>query len=303
MRNEEIIRLLFETGHFNNPANPTGILEDELPLLDIQDEPVQIAIQSYRQFFAVELDMFSAQLYGKLDVESGSSNIGPATMALFAMGRCGEPDFATTGSGSWPKGCVIQYPSDHAIIVRVSKARMPSFLSSIFESVWDRVAQSYADMGMILTRNDEATKPHIQFSFENLRGSTIGLAIVPNNPRCSSSIWCKYDPGYKPSDLFNQWCRLLAHELGHNMGMSHSRGGIMNPSITQGPFTATAWRGDPSESLMRRYFGGNPVGPPPVEPDPPTDPVPGQFWFKGGFELMQGNTSLGEYILTPKPKV
>lgn len=81
----------------------------------------------------------------------------------------------------------------------------------------------------------------------------------------------------------------------------------MNPSITQGPFTKTAWRGDPSESILKRYFDGVPVNPDqPDNPDPPPvdpGPTPSDLWFKGGFTLMKGEQELGEFILVPKPNV
>ena len=79
----------------------------------------------------------------------------------------------------------------------------------------------------------------------------------------------------------------------------------MNPSITSGPFSPKAWRGDPAERDLVRFFGGVPVdlgigGP---NPGPGPEPEPNQYWFDGSFKLMQGDKSLGEFILTPKPKV
>lgn len=90
------------------------------------------------------------------------------------------------------------------------------------------------------------------------------------------------------------------------MGMSHSRGGIMNPSITSGVFTKSAWRGDPSESILKRWFGGVPVdlgGNPDPTPEPTPPGQPGDFYFAGGFTLMQNGKPMGDYILQPKPKV
>lgn len=293
-KQQELIRTLFDTGHFENPANPTGILESELYYLTLIDEPVRTAIQSYQNFFADE--------YTSLSLGTGIANgeIDPATIALLELPRCSVPDFTPTGSGSWQKDCDSRYPGLHTVTVSVNKSGLPSFLTNSFEQCWSLATASYNDMGLTVIRKD-GSSANIAVSFENLRGSTIGLAIVGQNQRCSTSIWAKFDPGYNPSDTINQWARLLAHELGHNMGMSHSRGGIMNPSIVSGPFTPTAWRGDPSESILKRYFGGipnNPTNPPPVNPDP-DDP----YWFKGGFTLMKGDHPQGEYILTPKPKV
>lgn len=184
----------------------------------------------------------------------------------FTIQRCGCPDFAAdgTGSGSWPSGCHPSWPNNHAVSYQVNKARMPGFLNDVFERSWDLCAQAYADIGMVLVREDSNPKANSYVTWERGNG-WIGLATVPRNPRCSARIFAKFSWGYEPRDLVNQWARLLAHELGHNMSMSHTRGGIMNPSIIGGVFTPTAWRGDPAFNTLKRYFGGEPVqGKPPI---------------------------------------
>lgn len=306
MQTSEIIRKLWDLGHFVNPAHPTGVTEADLPNLKLTDASVKTAIQSYQEFMAPDFDRLSNQHHGRIGIADGE--VGPATTDLFSVQRCGYPDYtveAANGSGSWPANCHPEYPGVHAFRIRVNKAGMPSFLAPQFEAIFGRVQQAYANMGIVFFRDDDASRPNTLTTFQNLGGSTIGLAIVPNSPRCGDSIWSRFDPGYKPNDVFNQWARLLAHEWGHNMGMSHSRGGIMNPSIVSGAFSATAWRGDPSESILRRYFGGVPVeiGGGPTDPtDPPSG---GKHYFVGGFELKQvgSDASLGEFILVPKPEV
>ena len=184
---------------------------------------------------------------------------------------------------------------------------MPSYLAPVFESAWELVRQAYANMGILFLREDSNGRANTLVTWQRGAG-WIGLAIVPRSPRCGDRIWAKFDNRYRPAQLLDQWSRLLAHEFGHNMGMSHSRGGIMNPSITSGKFTPTAWRGDPSESILRRYFGGVPV-PIPGSPNPPVDPKaedpidPTGLYFDGSFQLRQGTKSLGEFILVPKPQV
>ena len=102
-----------------------------------------------------------------------------------------------------------------------------------------------------------------------LAGSTIGLAIVGRGQSCRTSIWAKFDPGYQPANVVREWTSLVKHELGHNMGLSHSQGGVMNPSIIAG--LPVSWRGDPSEPILSRWFGGKPV---------PTDPQGPEMWIK-----------------------
>jgi hypothetical protein len=70
------------------------------------------------------------------------------------------------------------------------------------------------------------------------------------------------------------------HELGHNAGLDHSRGGVMNPSIVSG--LAPSWAGDPSEPILNRYYGGEPIEQPPV-PGP-------EYWTHQGFKSNLGRT-------------
>lgn len=321
MQPSELIRRLYELGHFRNPAHPTGVNEDDLPNLRLTDEPVKKAIASYQEFMAEDFDRLSLAAHGRIGIADGE--VGPATEALVQVERCGCPDYdgaeMATGSGSWPAGCHPDWPNNHAFTVQVNKSGMPSFLgrpddpNSIFEQAWDLQRRAYADIGIVFIREDDNPRANTYVTWQRGAG-WIGLAIVPNRPKCGERIWAKFDNRYSPGAMLDQWARLLAHEFGHNMGMSHSRGGIMNPSITSGKFTTTAWRGDPSESLLSRFFGGEPVdlgdGPkPPPKPDdpnppePPKPPGPNEYWFKGSFELMRGDESLGPYILAPKPQV
>ena len=303
METNDIIQKLWQYGHFHN----TDVKEAELPSLRLTDREVKIALQSYQDFFAVELDRFTAERHGRISVADG--DFGPATQDLLLMERCGYPDYsieAANGSGSWPSGCHPKWPSNHCFTIQVDKRGMPSYLKDTFEPAFALVQQAYANMGIVFLREDNNPKANTVITWQ--RGSGwIGLAIVPRNPKCGERIWAKFDNRYQPSQLLDQWSRLIAHELGHNMGMSHSRGGVMNPSITSGVFTKTAWRGDPSEPLLRRMFGGVPVNLTGSDPIPPISPQPPErpdgFWFNGNFVLMQGDRSLGEFILIPKTEV
>jgi hypothetical protein len=233
-------------------------------LFAVSDDEFQESLANMQQFNSFTLreiahtHNLSYNTDGKMD---------QATQLLLEMPRCGCPDISPLGSGRWPHGC---YGDWHELRIKVNRAGMPSALAPIFGQVLELVKAAALDIGMVLTFVDDSyTGPiNIDFSFERLRGSTIGLAIVPSAPRCSSRIWCKYHPGYTPSDMLNQWARLIAHEIGHNWGLGHTSGGVMNPGILSGPFSRTEWRGDPSEGRLRGWYGGhNPPGPDP-DPDP-----------------------------------
>ena len=193
---------------------------------------------------------------------------------LFAIPRCGCPDYGpdATGSGAWPVGCSPKWPKNHAISYQVNKSGMPSYLAPVFEDAWALMTAAYADIGLVVLREDDNPRANSLVTWQ--RGSGwIGLAIVPQNPRCGQRIWAKFDNRYGISlsmpSLLYQWARLLAHEIGHNNCLGHSRGGIMNPSIIGGVFTPTAWRGDPSFPKLERFYSGEPVAPavPPSAPE------------------------------------
>jgi hypothetical protein len=313
----EIIDRLYRLGHFHNPAHPTGVKEVDLPKLKLTDASVKIAIQSYQEFMAGDFDKFSLEEHDRIGIADGE--IGPATAKLLAMDRCECPDYAletieaANGRGSWPVGCHKDlFPANHAFAVWFDRPKMPSHWRTIFDEAWGLVRAAYANIGMAFFEVLDRAKANTTVTWERSR-SWIGLAIVPRNPSCGDRISAKFDNAYGSTmqrmQMVWQIARLMAHEFCHNMGLSHTRGGIMNPSIVGGPFTTTAWRGDPSEPALVRLFGGVPVniGGPKPDPKPPTDSVPpldaAGLYFDGSFTLRQGDKSLGDFILVPKPKV
>lgn len=254
-----IIRLLHKYGHFRN----TDSSVNELLKLSLKDELVVQAIASYQEFHSEALEQLSFKHHFR--THSVDGDLGPATLELLSLPRCGCSDFTAQGSGSWPKNCFGLGPN-HFFVIQHFKSRIPAFVD--FARSFSLVIAAYKDIGLHIVFNPtsdlvtsqadvrklSASQYHTRMTYQALRGP-IGLAIVPSRPNCSSRIWARFEPKYRPGDTLNQWARLYAHELGHNMGLGHSRGGIMNPSITSGPFTKTAWRNDPSYRTLKRYFG------------------------------------------------
>lgn len=317
MQPNKLIQQLWDTGHFHNPAHLTGVTKDELPTLKLHDAPVRTAIQSYQEFMAADFDRLALEAHGRIGIADG--DVGPATEKLFEIERCGCPDYSIemsteeAGRGSWPVGCHTEFPQNHAFAIHFDHAGMPTHWRLIFADAWRLVRLAYADIGIAFFEVDAKNKANTVVTWQRSR-SWIGLAVVPRSPSCRDRIWAKYDTaygsGFSRQKAVDQISRLMAHEFCHNMGLSHTRGGIMNPSIVSGPFREDAWRGDPSEPALTRFFGGRPVDlgigdkpEPEPKPEPPSPPGPNEFWFSGDFELMQGDESLGRFILTPKPQV
>lgn len=317
LQSQDIIEYLYSLGHFHNPDAETGITEGDLPSLTLADPEVVTAVKSFQSFSRATLEQITAEETGVVRARV-DGEVGPATEKLLTMERCGCPDYPVPGSEyaamveragnnqSWPHSCDPNKPQIHSIKVKIYKNRMPRFLEPHFESrVWPLVIKAYRDIGVDFVRTEGT--PNIDFSWENLQGSTIGLAIVPGGPqRCNSRIWARFDPGYHPRDVINQWARLVAHELGHNMRLGHTNGGIMNPSILSGEFSEREWRKDPSFRTLARYFGGEPIDPPSdPDPEPPTpEPPSGNgFYLSGTVTIKQGDQELGDFQLVPKARM
>lgn len=189
---------------------------------------------------------------------------GMSDEEVFNIPRCGCPDYPVidSGSGSWPIGCNPDNPSVHSVKYYVNKSNMPPFLSETFEVSWDLMRKAYVNVGLQIIRSNVVSSYNSLVTFERGRG-WIGLAIVGRGQRCSTRMWAKFDTRYgstfSKDRLINQWAFLLAHELGHNCGMSHTRGGIMNASLINGTFTERQWLVDVAFPIMKRYYGGLPI--------------------------------------------
>lgn len=289
MQDQEVIRLLWQYGHFRNPsyaAGPSaGVKESDLGMLTLNDAAVKEALRSYQHFQKPVLDELSAGIHGRRAIVDGE--FGPATDQLLQMPRCGAADFVLTeealGSGRWGQCAIDEYPDNHAVVVSWDTSKMPAFLQPVFAQVWTNVVAAYAEIGIAFVRRDGDAKANLTCRFTvpqqeggGRGGNWIGLAIVGwSGIRCSDSIWALFDLNYRPQNVLSEWTTLVKHELGHNMGLQHSSGGVMNPSIVRG--LPVSWRGDPSESLLKRWFGGEPVVPkqPPVPGPTPVPPTGG----------------------------
>lgn len=290
MTDSELISLLWKYGHFRNPENDGsasfGVNETDLAALTVDDAAVKEAVQSYQRFQRPVLDGLSAMHHGRRSIADGS--VGPATRDLLELPRCDVPDFVLSdeaiGSGRWGQCALDQFPSNNAVRVHWDTSRIPAFLSPVFDNeVWPNVVAHYGEIGMGLVRVENKPDANIACRFTvpqqesgNLRGNWIGLAIVGwSGIKCSEQIWALFDLNYRPANVVREWTTLVDHEIGHNMGLNHSSGGIMNPSIIRG---LNGWVGDPSESILNQWFGGNPVEKPTPEPGPgPTPPGTGYY--------------------------
>jgi hypothetical protein len=236
--------------------------------------------------------------------------LGPATEKLVEIPRCPLPDFApppnasfhyddpglqravetmqanATGSGSWPACDPYAAGLPHSFRVRIDPARIPSNWKAHQADIFRAVVDCYAEIGAALRYLFDSTSDcEIAKRFEGLAGSVIGWNEFPTPNTCNQTINGRLDTGYDPSDWRYQ-ANLEAHETGHGVGLQHTRGHIMNPSILL--IWPLSWKGGPSHSTIARYFGGEPIGmpeppaPPPPSPVPPGTPPYAEFTLPAG---------------------
>lgn len=239
--------------------------------LTLEDGCVKKAVASM-QASDVNLDFLCQMEHGRPCEPDGI--VGPATemyLKLRERSGCGHADFLTEeeqetaaaawglpaqGSGNW-RGC-HGVGNFHAVKIRVTNSP-PSFLAPVFEEVKKRVTEAYAEAGLLIHWDGTASDRNIDFSFVNGSTGWIGLAIVSNNSTCSSGpIWCRYLATYRGGSsveqIITQWVTLIKHELGHNCGFGHLRGGVMNSTIVNG--LVVSFRNDPAWSGLSSRFGG-----------------------------------------------
>lgn len=320
----QIVNKLWATGHFANPALPDlyNVEEKDLPKLTVNDAVVKQALASYQAAMILEYDRAALEHYERRAIIDGE--LGPATEDLLKVERCGCPDFGyidaqgklirgtlpAVGTGGWAKCHNIG--NFHAALVYVNKASMPAFLQPVWPQVWANVVQSYDRIGLHFIETDDPNNHNTSLTWVRPDGGWIGLAIVGRNQSCNSKIWSRYDQNYKGGSstpaIIQQWTTLVKHELGHNCGLEHSRGGVMNPSIVNG--LPVLWDGDPSLNLLNRWFGGeayNPPQPPqpPDNPNPPVPPTQGNAPVASIQITVPANCPPGVYSLvsTPKPGI
>lgn len=278
---EQIIGFLKRTGHWQFPNGKEQEVPDGPFNLAIKTAEATKAIASFQSFEAELMDKLCMKIHGRPAQFDGE--MGPATQLAMDAPRCGHADYgpniqAAVGDGSWAKCHNIG--DFHAATIYVHEDQIPSFVSPLFTEIWQRVVNSYSNIGLQYIKSD-STDANIDMSFVSRSNGWIGLAIVGQGESCESNIWCRFLATYEPNNVLNEWTTLLMHELGHNAGLQHSRGGVMNPSIVQG--LAPTWAGDPSEQILKNYYGGEPVNKPPIPPDVK------KYWTHIGYKDNLGN--------------
>lgn len=258
MTDKELVAFLDHYGHLRHPfGEHRGISSAVVPNLTLKDQLVRDALESYQAFHSTPLEHIASGIFSAI-TSPVTGEMDEPTTVLLNTARCQNPDYASAfaeeaGAGNW-NGCHGIGPFHCASVKFLNKP--PDFLAPHFATIWERVVDSYAEVGLLFERNDSAFS-NIDISFVQPDGGWIGLAIVGTGQGCQDQIWARFDKNYKPANLISEWTTLMKHELGHNCGLSHSQGGVMNPYVI--PELPVSWGGDVSAPLLRQRFGGTAI--------------------------------------------
>lgn len=286
--NQQVIELLRTTGHLEYPFGEAQAVPRNAQLKITSPEVVK-ALASYQDFMAEPLDALS--LYHNGRAASHDGHIGPATRAILNCLRCEHPDYgpkarigAALGTGGW-KNCHGASGFHHATF-HFDESGMGSHLRPVFEQALQQSIASYAELGLKFTRVQQRNGANIQSTFVQNSSGWIGLALIGPGS-CNGSLWSQFLASYRGRDVLTEWTTLIKHEWGHNVGLQHSRGGVMNPSILTG--LPISWKNDPSWPILARMYGGQPV--PGAGPED-------RYWIKLGY---QDNFGGEKWITLPVP--
>lgn len=267
---------LWEYGHFKNPKKKEALnvkTKTECRKLCCEDQEYIEAVQSIQ-----ELDYNLEELvriqHGPNRVVQFDGEVGPATLGLLDLPRCGCPDYGTglvqeetanadlPGSGGWPS-CDPEQPHAHSFRVRIETGRMPAKFKAYLDEVLQYAFEACREIGLLVEFSVDPNEPRNSFQgyqyWGPIAGGVIGWNILPRPNTCNQTLEGKMDTAYVP-DSAKQAARLQIHEMeGHGIGLGHFRGGVMNPSILFRPNDRPTYIGDPAFNTLKRMYGGEPV--------------------------------------------
>lgn len=319
---QQFIKFLYDTGHFWSHANGLNVGLADLDALTLSDQVAKDAVASW-QSFDINFSTLAGLFYGR-DINP-DGDVGPVTEFMAGLRRCAMPDFAPpenaqfhyddpdlqgavesmqrfnaegfAGSGSFPiPGCDQlrkNRANEHSIVINANVTNASAEVLENWDAITLAIRKWAAEKGLSVryVKGGPRESTHY-FEFAFLPGSTIGINYFPQGSTCNQVVYGKVDSGFRSSVLGH--ANLWGHEqVGHGIGLNHTRGGYMNPSlIIIDPFTLV---GDPTEKTWDRYFDGKPIPLDDVAPPPPPPPPASGPQFIG--ELTGDHNAAGQIAI------
>lgn len=278
---ERILERLFELGHFHNPETPSEVQATDLANMRLTDPEAVAALKSAQEFMAADLSGFTFERHGRPAHADGV--LGPATVDLLAMPRCGCPDYPIPGDArsaileaNWPGAC-----RGNLRFGRVFN-ELPGLSKADTDKVWWAVcnnwSQALTDVNMESAVVGERAV-QILAGLKALSGSTLAWSYLARNS-CNVILEQAYNTKVRWS--LAMACATASHEVGHALGFEHdpNRESLMFYSVHQ---AGIARYGYPNAADMKQAqrLGYKPSGLPqlpldrlfgPPQKDPPTEP-------------------------------
>ena len=179
--------------------------------------------------------------------------IGPITSSHLSEPRCGVPDFIGAETAQWPQSC-MEVPTTYDFD-RID--------ADISEKAWKLATNKWNEVCGITLQLDIGRDGKIWATDGPLPGSTLAWSFLAND-NCNARLEQRYDTTISYTVGF--LTKIIFHELGHAVGLQHSRKreDIMFASIGSAPWSSYPSQND-IDRVVARYGEPTPT-------DPPTDP-------------------------------
>lgn len=204
--------------------------------------------------------MRSTRTHGRPLIVDGQ--IGPVTQALLQEPRCGVADHVRGLEANWPTACRedLTFAPLFARLAPLSPEQTMSAFRAACAS-WGKDVQLQITLAQDLGQN-----AHIWARAAPLRGSTLAWSYLPQNS-CAAHLEQRYNTAVNWSQTYLQG--VGAHELGHAVGLQHSRDprALMYPTARREIYLPHAVD---IEAMLRLGYDRRTTDP---EPEPPTPGV------------------------------
>ena len=245
---KKVLKRALELGHNHNPADPSSLTLDDIDKVDVDHPEAVKVIRSFQAFMSSNLNEFVAKHHPNR-IASIDGDIGPATIDLANMMRCGFPDYMPAGreEANWPGGC-----RGDIQIGRIFE-QLPGSTREDTDKIWwascNNWTQALVDLEMFSQGFVNSTSGlQLWSGLKALGGSTLAWSFLAQNS-CQAKLEQRFNTRVNWAKLAFS-AAVKTHEDGHAIGLPHNddRDALMYPAIHD---RSIARRGYPNDTDLR----------------------------------------------------